>query len=205
MKHHLAILHIIHKEGLPMKIRQLLLPALAAATVLGAHAAPVQWATNGHYYDVIKPPATWDDARAAALASTFNGMQGYLVTLTSEAEADFVYSLSQGNWTWTGGSDSAQEGDWRWMDGPEAGQVIGGANYARWHVGEPNDLGGEDGLHIWGTVPTWNDAALGVSMHYAIEYSPAVPEPESVALVLTGLAVVGAPRLLQRRQRPVAA
>ncbi|MCP2821117.1 Ig-like domain-containing protein, partial [Salmonella enterica subsp. enterica serovar Typhimurium] len=42
---------------------------------------------NGHYYEFVSAPGiSWTDARAAASARTFNGLRGYLVTITSAAE-----------------------------------------------------------------------------------------------------------------------
>jgi hypothetical protein len=50
-----------------------------------ALATPAQWATNGHYYEVLTPTSgmDWDLARIAAETSTFQGLQGHLTTVTS--------------------------------------------------------------------------------------------------------------------------
>ena len=55
-----------------------------------ASANPVSWSCNGHFYDVVSVPGTisWEDANAAAIAAG-----GYLATITSQAENDFVFLL----------------------------------------------------------------------------------------------------------------
>ena len=56
-------------------------------TSLTAQAEPVQWVSNGHWYDVVDAPAiNWLEANAVANAKQFNGLKGHLVTITTEAE-----------------------------------------------------------------------------------------------------------------------
>ena len=106
---------------------------------------------------------TWDDARGTANNATFLGMPGYLATVTSQAENDFLYAhgeVSGGRdrhavrsgesracrsgrhrlrvvdaLTSLGGADAATEGTWRWINGPETGTVFwtGGASWV--HAG----------------------------------------------------------------------
>ena len=73
-----------------------------AAFMLGAVpalAVPVQWEVsaggNGHWYEMIfdQQTAVWDVAAASAAAQTFDGMTGYLATITSAAEQLFLNSL----------------------------------------------------------------------------------------------------------------
>ncbi|MDC0360128.1 autotransporter outer membrane beta-barrel domain-containing protein, partial [Candidatus Pelagibacter ubique] len=48
---------------------------------------------NGHYYQVVgdlEDGISYADAKTAAEASTYRGLSGYLVTITSEAENDFL-------------------------------------------------------------------------------------------------------------------
>ena len=59
--------------------------------------APVQWTTasggNGHYYQDVPIPTsgmTWVQAEQAAAAMSYNGLPGHLVTITSQAENNFV-------------------------------------------------------------------------------------------------------------------
>ncbi|SFQ52386.1 cadherin-like domain-containing protein [Hymenobacter arizonensis] len=125
---------------------------------------------TGHYYEFV--PASgicWSAARAAASARSFRGMQGYLATITSVKEKDFLMGRAPGQY-WFGASDEAVEGEWRWKTGPEAGQLIwrGGPNgtgaaYTHWLPGEPNNFTnqwrseGEDYGMLYGESGLWND------------------------------------------------
>lgn len=58
---------------------------------------------NGHYYEVGDGTCSWDQALRKAEEHTYMGMRGYLVTVTSRAEQDFVFSLVHTD-TWIGGT-----------------------------------------------------------------------------------------------------
>lgn len=65
---------------------------------------------NGHYYEVGKTASgavdtskSWDQALRAAEQHEYMGMKGYLVTITSREEQDFVFSLVHAD-TWMGGT-----------------------------------------------------------------------------------------------------
>lgn len=139
-----------------------LIVLLFTTCVRPALAAPVQWLANGHFYEVVSVPETisWEDASAAATAAG-----GYLATVTSRAENDFVFNLinNPAYWhgysgPWVGGyqSPATQQAvaNWRWVTG-EAW------SYTNWQPGQPNDSGGsaEDKLQFgFGTlVNNWND------------------------------------------------
>ncbi|MCH2195505.1 T9SS type B sorting domain-containing protein [Kordia sp.] len=126
--------------------------------------------STGHYYFYVQNPGiTWTEARDAAAAQTYFGLEGYLATLTTEEEGDLAGSQSSGT-GWIGASDADQEGTWQWVTGPEAGTVfwLGAVNgmaqndsYTFWNIGEPNNLGGEHYAHITdpsiGLMGSWND------------------------------------------------
>lgn len=49
---------------------------------------------NGHYYETVSGGSiAWENALKAASQKTYMGMQGYLVTLTSQQENDYVKSM----------------------------------------------------------------------------------------------------------------
>lgn len=179
-------------------MKKILLAAVAATAAGAPAAAATQWAGNGHYYEYFGGSFGWNAARAAALASSFNGQQGYLVTITSAGENAFLAGLT-GNTAWTGGSDEVTEGTWRWMDGPEAGTAfwINGVTqtYANWNGGEPNNVGNEDYLHFnFGGSGGWNDVPAGFTHGYIVEYGGLgayVPEPSAWALLILGFGAVG--------------
>ncbi|PRX53155.1 HYR domain-containing protein [Flagellimonas meridianipacifica] len=164
---------------------------------------------TGHYYEFVPDIGiTWTDARDAAALRTYFGLQGYLATLTSQAEADFSGSQAQGV-GWIGASDAATEGDWQWVTGPEAGTTFwtgtaGGTttppfNFAFWNSGEPNQSGNEDYAHITDPSVTsspgsWNDLSntgAGSGPYqpqgYVVEYGGTVGDP---VLSITGVTTV---------------
>lgn len=183
--------------------------ACVAATPVAA--APVVWAGNGHAYEYIGQGLNWDAARAAALSMSFNGQQGYLVTITSAAEQAFITSSVTTITAWAGGTDSAVEGTWVWADGPEANEVfwIGGPGgssptYANWNPGEPNNLGDEDYLHINAGQGNWNDIPERFNYGYIVEYgglNVGVPEPSAWALFILGFGAVGGALRRSRKVR----
>jgi hypothetical protein len=182
--------------------------ALAAAALAApAGAAVVEWTVasggNGHFYEWVGVNVGFNAARTAALAATHNGMNGYLVTVTSAAENAFVYSLAGGRIGWSSGSDAETEGTWKWLDGPEAGTVFwqNGVTltYAQWGAGEPNNFRNlnEDHMVIKFGTGFWNDLVLTEAQGYYVEYSAApasggVPEPGAWALMITGFGLAGA-------------
>jgi VCBS repeat-containing protein len=127
--------------------------------------------------------------RATAETNAAAG-EGYLATITSAEEQQFLFDLmaSSGNNTggWLGGSDAASEGTWIWTGGAEAGTVFwngladGSApagQYENWAVGEPNEFWrnqnpevalDEDYLHMWSTGE-WNDIYATAGFGYFVE------------------------------------
>ena len=91
---------------------------------------------NGHYYQLVPSSSVeWAAAKTAAEASTYEGLTGYLVTVTSESENNFLKSKISTN-TWMGASDNSTytstsystgqptEGTWQWVSGPENGKTF---------------------------------------------------------------------------------
>ena len=87
---------------------------------------------NGHYYEIVNSTKTWSEAKTAAEASTKYGLTGYLATITSAAENDFLDSKINAD-AWIGGSDNSSftsnthavtEGTWEWVSGPDNGKTF---------------------------------------------------------------------------------
>ncbi|WP_052670947.1 PKD domain-containing protein [Draconibacterium sediminis] len=129
-------------------------------------------ATEHFYQYIAQRGIRWTTAKAEAEKMTYYGLQGYLATITSSVENDFIYSKIDGV-GWIGGSDADKEGDWYWKTGPEAGTLFwrGTSNgtafgFAYWNNGEPNNVqkswgDDEDYAHMvvnpGGKARSWND------------------------------------------------
>jgi len=179
-------------------------------------AAPIQWVAadggNDHFYELINHGGfiDWSDARAAAEAAG-----GYLATITSSAENDFLtalsFSCSAGEFdelrpcyreSWIGLTDEAVEGQFRWITGEAL-------SFTNWSFGEPNDdpaFEGED-YAILNPPPepegTWNDLPNDPNRveFYLVEYDQdpsEVPEPGTWLTLAVGLAALV--RLRRRKE-----
>lgn len=150
---------------------------------------------NGHLYKFISGSINAINARTAAANQTAYGATGYLATITSQEENDFVADRLVGD-GWIGGSDEETEGVWKWVTGPEAGTVFwnglsnGSApngQYANWSTGEPNDWSngnpGEDCIQFYITSSQWNDLNCTQSTlaGYVVEFGAEGDMPTVVA------------------------
>ncbi len=144
---------------------------------------------NNHYYRLVKTPVSFDDAVALSAQATFDGTPsgtpGYLATITSPEENQFLFTVmgGAGNNAWLGASDRDVEGDWKWMTGPEAGTSFYTGNVSEpgngpvnnefngWAPGEPNQMGDEDYAEVYGDG-RWNDIPSngGPQNYYLIEW-----------------------------------
>ncbi len=128
--------------------------------------------TQHFYLFVPSIGITWTSAKAAAEASTYYGLKGYLATILSADEAKLIGEQASGT-GWIGGSDAETEGLWKWVTGPEAGTIM---NYTFWNSGEPNNLGEEDYAHITqpgiGIRGSWNDLSNTGSLASGDPYQP---------------------------------
>jgi hypothetical protein len=191
--------------------------AMAAFSLTAAPAAAVtQFAGNGHLYEFVATNLSWQGALAAAAAATpIAGYTAHLVTITSQAEDDFLKTLTgSATFVWAAGTDEDVEGTWKWAAGPEAGQTFfifgtGSVGLSNWNAGEPNNVGTEDYLHFKANAGNWNDIfSTFPSGGYVVEYSlnsGAVPEPASWAMLLGGLGVVGTALRRRGSRKTVAA
>ena len=151
---------------------------------------------------MVTEGASWKNAKTAAEGKTFNGLNGYLATITSAEENAFILSKLP-SISWIGANDAATEGAWTWISGPEAGTTIytGGdtvsGQYTNWNIGEPsNSKHGElyenyAAFYAAGTeAGKWNDVKETDAFAYIVEYSDGfaggtVAEQASTSIILT--------------------
>jgi len=120
---------------------------------------------TGHFYKFFSDPGIfWTASLAEAANQNLFGLNGYLATITTTGENQFILDRVSGT-AWIGASDAANEGVWRWVTGPEAALDNGAGRllsdgFMNWDVGEPNNAGPEHYAHMmdWSTPPgKWND------------------------------------------------
>lgn len=181
--------------------------ALVIASAIATFAQnPGQFGNNIYEFVQVADPFTdgnnsWFTAETAAENMAFNGVNGHLATVTSQAENDFLLTLlpveplSGFNGAWLGGK--FPEG---WLVGPEAGSTF---TYSNWNPPEPNNDGylymsigtggypmGKwvDDSGVQGFPDPTNDPVVG----YFVEFeNAAVPEPNGVISVALGALVIG--------------
>uniref|UniRef100_UPI0032172363 PKD domain-containing protein n=1 Tax=uncultured Draconibacterium sp. TaxID=1573823 RepID=UPI0032172363 len=152
---------------------------------------------TGHFYRFVKQQSiSWGSARARAASMDYYGLKGYLATIRSKEEQDFIYTKTEGT-GWIGASDEEAEGTWKWVEGPDKGVVFwsgtsGGrpvnGEYSHWGSGEPNNVGDEDYAHIlystgvrgyWNDLPNGGSSSPGyIPQGFLIEYGGFPGEPE---------------------------
>ncbi|WP_439643048.1 lectin-like protein [Gemmatimonas sp.] len=180
---------------------------LAASPVVAS--AQTQWTGNGHHYDFITGSFTWEEALADAATRSHLGLTGYLATVTSLAENQFLVSVNSSQQAWLSGSDKDSEGNWTWRAGPEAGQAVFHPIYPPGVTWADNAWGGQHFLVTnFNGAGNWDDGGGELNspypefrIGYFVEYggnTNVVPEPSSLALVLGGLIAAA---IVRRRAR----
>ncbi|MEM9847681.1 MAG: cadherin-like domain-containing protein, partial [Bacteroidota bacterium] len=137
---------------------------------------------NGHFYEYVDANRIpWTAAREDAASMNLNGVPGYLATITSATENDFITSIL-GGFGWIGASDAEERGTWRWVTGPEAGTQfwqgqaegsVTNALYANWAENLPdNQNGNETYAHTSPGSGQWNDWPNSIIwiQGYVVEY-----------------------------------
>jgi len=166
--------------------------------------------TNGHVYQYVGGGSTWPDAFDAAAALNYQGVPGYLATITSQDENDFIKDRLSGD-AWLGASDNEEEGVWKWVAGPETGDnfytgeglngsgpdaglgaAVDGA-YTNWAYGEPNQAGVENCMETYIQDGTWNDYPCdNDTVGYVVEYGNDITNPTSIPSASVNITVTAA-------------
>jgi hypothetical protein len=170
-----------------------------------------------HYYEYVAGITTWTNAYTVSSAKSYFGRAGYLATMSSEAENNFIWKLmSSDAWfgacddylyvnaalgTSTFASQSAIESKWYWVSGPEKGTNFSNGNvspvtvtgqYAKWAGGEPNNSGNEHyGQFYSSNNGQWNDLPNTTLGGYICEYGDMPGDLTSSVTIFTRNITVG--------------
>ncbi len=148
---------------------------------------------NKHFYKYVSSATiTYANAKSGASGNSFKGKTGYLVTITSQSEQDFINNNISGSNIWIAITDAATTTDGTWIldAGPELGTIIKTQNgpttgnisgqYNNWCSGEPNGANHSEDYAVakWNGGTCWNDLSAtntsGVS-GYIVEISADFP------------------------------
>ena len=170
-----------------------------------------------HYYEYVAGNTSWTNAYTVSSAKSYFGRAGYLATILSEAENNFIWKLMASD-AWFGASDdygyintakgstvyanqSAAEGKWHWVTGPEKGQNFSNGNtpsttlvtgmYHKWAGGEPNGTSEAFGQFYSSNNGQWNDLANSSLPGYICEYGDMPGDLTSSVTIFTRNVTVG--------------
>ena len=170
-----------------------------------------------HYYEYVAGNTTWTNAYTVSSAKSYFGRAGYLATILSEAENNFIWKLMSSD-AWFGASDdygyintakgstvyasqSAAEGKWHWVTGPEKGQNFSNGNtpsttlvsgmYHKWAGGEPNGTSEAFGQFYSSNSGQWNDLANSTLGGYICEYGDMPGDLTSSVTIFTRQVTIG--------------
>lgn len=152
---------------------------------------------NGHYYEYVSDNLNWKQAKDAAAGRSYNGLQGYLATSSSQAENNFIWKLMASD-AWVGSTydydelvaagvtayanQAAAIGKVYWVTGPEKGTFVSSGlgspvaqngQYMNWNPGEPNNYSNtaEYYTQLYSSQQgRWNDLPIGSQLPYLVEY-----------------------------------
>jgi hypothetical protein len=147
-----------------------------------------QWKTsdggNDHWYCIMPVRQTWQQSRNQAASMERDGQPGYLATVTSQAESDFILdhiisgvqnpsNLCQfymgGFWN---------DAIWYWYTGEDF-------DYTHWTSGEPNNIGTETVVTTWGSFSPnrpegyWNNSIPTAQLWSIMEWGGTSALPPS--------------------------
>ena len=129
------------------------------------------WAAGGHCYMRFNNQVDWDTAADDCVARG-----GYLVSLGSMPEHDFVVANLGGASLWIG-LDDLDEGNFFWQDD----ELLGA--FTAWEVGQPNGGTGANCGRL-GAAGTWFDDACASTYGYICERAPWTIDPATQAAYL---------------------
>lgn len=167
-----------------------------------------------HFYEYVASSGSWTAAKSSAENRSYFGRVGYLATMLSEAENNFIWKLMSSD-GWFGGCDevsqvntakgttafasqAAVEQKWHWVTGPEKGTQFsnGGTSvtgqYSKWAGGEPNNAGGEHYAQFYSANSgSWNDLPNTSLPGYICEYGDMPGDLTSSVTIFTRQLSIG--------------
>lgn len=100
---------------------------------------------------------TFENAKRLA---TIHG--GYLATINSEAENDYLAQNIISPTAMIGYNDIANEGHFVWQDGPSS-------SYTKWFQHQPNDYNNQDVVELMKSSGLWNDVENDTKLEFILE------------------------------------
>lgn len=160
--------------------------------------APTVYWGNGHYYEYVTDQLWWGSAEYYAGIRTHQGLQGYLATVRSQGENEFIHQRSNNNSqiggnAYLGGQYVGNKNTWSWKTGPDAGiwfwennAAVPGQYNNRQNSGWNGDNGSADSLAMWSSDGKWDDT--NNKKNYITEYGWSGPQ---FTVGLTGTPING--------------
>ena len=114
---------------------------------------------NNHLYQVVEQVYCWDDAK-----NYCHQLGGYLATITSQSENDFLFTnFSGSNGYWLGATNKIENGNWSWVTGEFF-------NYSNWN----NDslVKNENNNYLYfKTGEKWLNANINAQLPFICEFN----------------------------------
>ncbi|XP_060744768.1 C-type lectin domain family 4 member M-like [Tachysurus vachellii] len=108
---------------------------------------------NSSVYYISNKEKNWADSREYCRRK-----EADLVIINNEEEQEFIMTHLGNRHAWIGLSDTDAEGSWKWVDTTHL-------TTAYWQSGEPNNIGDEDCVEIFGNqLKGWNDLRCSMKM-----------------------------------------
>ncbi len=160
--------------------------------------APTVYWGNGHYYEFVASNQWWGNVEYDASQRTHQGLTGYLATVTSSDENEFIWKRSNNNAqisgaSYLGGQYVNNKRTWSWKTGPDEGiwfwendAAVAGIYNNRQNSGWNGDNGSADSLAMWSSDGKWDDT--NNRKNYITEYGWSGPQ---VTVGLTGTPING--------------
>lgn len=123
---------------------------------------------NDHWYEYVPASGiTWIDSYNQALDKRFMGMTGYLATITSKVENDFIYTVTSGAIGWISGTRKDIRTVQNAATGKLSGEPTAELQYWYWSAGKEWADGNRDPSKcVFYNKPTHNGAVQGVTVRY---------------------------------------